>query len=389
MRTHPKIAVIGVRSSWRHRHQELVLQVAGVFGLAPCLLLPGECFLEPLVGFTQAGGFETLDVAQLLLDPRPRVHLPQQDQHDAAERQRQRGERERRRPPLVTPVGEDLVAVQRHRDNERRRLERVIRRDEARTAGLQRTVDDPRSPRSPRFRGLLEHRIAGRRLAERIGRGWLAEHHEPVGVEHRDAALLADIHRPDEFAVRLGRDRGDNDAIGRTVGIGEAASDGDHVSRAIEGQDRRIDYELVASGSRHVPVDVLLATRLPDELLVGRVSNDAAGIGDADGAAAAHRDVCRLEQRLPGSAGSRRATDLARVHRKLRERGVRDRECPAHVLGDDRRAIRRPQLRVVQRLLTKRPQIRDLQAGNRAEHRHGERNDEGFRPALQDRNDVG
>ena len=244
----------------RHRHQELVLQVAGGFGLAPRLLFPGECFLEPLVGFTQAGGFETLDVAQLLLDPRPRVHLPQQDQHDAAERQRQRGERERRRPPLMPPVGEDFIAVQRHRDNERRRLERVIRRDELRTAGLKGAIDNP-FPLCPH--SLLEDRVSGRRFADRILRGWLAEHHDALGVEDGNAALLPDIHRADEFAIPLGRDRCDHDAVESAVGTGQASADGNHVSRAVEDEDRRVDDELVASRLRDQP-EMVLTRRATD-----------------------------------------------------------------------------------------------------------------------------
>ena len=127
----------------RQRHQELVFQPAGRFGVAPRPLLPFERRLELLVGAAQPRRLVVLQPPQLVLGLGARRHLPEEDEHDGGERHRQGAERDQRRAQLRVPLRENVGTAQRDADDgRRRRAERLIRADVGLAICSERSDDD-------------------------------------------------------------------------------------------------------------------------------------------------------------------------------------------------------------------------------------------------------
>ena len=113
IRTQPKIAVSGVRSSC-----DSVIRNSSFRRLAlrHRAARAARARAPPRVArwLRAAGRLVVLLPPQLVLDLRPRRHLPEQHEHDDGERDRQDAERDHRRTQLRVPLRQDFRTAQRH-----------------------------------------------------------------------------------------------------------------------------------------------------------------------------------------------------------------------------------------------------------------------------------
>src|SRR5262249_56689153 len=110
-----------------------------------------------------------------------------------------RAGRTRRAGYQMPPVREHFVAIERYRDDERRRRRGPKAGEHGRAAAFDRRTNRTGTT-APRR--LVENRVARRSRAGGAGGGRFTKQDEPVGMEDPDDAASADVHGAQERPLR-------------------------------------------------------------------------------------------------------------------------------------------------------------------------------------------